>query len=143
MLPNPVITVNAPMQIAMRIGVDPDPDAVVEPFPKEFKIFDSVEFITYEQVHKAFTDEDEFFKFMSVNDITGEKQRWIGSVRNEETTLLQRAVAVSFPGIAPADVLFALYNQANIAGHRLFMTRHSNSSAIYTVFTMVPDYATV
>ncbi|MCY1431254.1 hypothetical protein D9M71_472180 [compost metagenome] len=124
----------------IKFGVD-NTDAVVrEPFPSVFHVLDSVEFITYDKVLKAFTDEDTFFKLQCVTQITGENQRYIGPVSLDDgTDNTTTGIIVTLPGVIDPGEAYSLYTEVQKAGHIMHpVRRFGRGGCSFTAFKIIP-----
>lgn len=124
----------------VKFGVDNVDDVVREPFPAKFHVLDSVDFITYDQVLKAFTDEETFFKLTCVKRITGENQRYVGQVTLEgDADGTAFGIIITLPGIMDAGELFSLYTEVQKAGHYMAPAkRYGHGGSSYTRFKLLP-----
>ncbi|QBJ02798.1 hypothetical protein MZD04_gp272 [Pseudomonas phage Psa21] len=127
----------------VSFGTEADPTEVYQDWPARFHVLDSVDFLTYEQVLKAFTDEDTWFKLDAVHDAINEAgQRLVNIGYDDDIGTAVKRMTVSLPGIMPPDVLKALYEKVRDAGHLLYPVRRMGiDSTTFTVFTIVPGYA--
>jgi hypothetical protein len=123
----------------VKFGVDNVDDVVREPFPAKFHVLDSVDFITYDQVLKAFTDEATFFGLQCVMQLTGENQRYVGPVDLDEGDGTVNGIIVTLPGIIDPAEAFSLYTEVQKAGHYMAPARRfGQGGCSFTVFKLIP-----
>jgi hypothetical protein len=139
-----VLTINTSASAGrINFKVDPDENAVYREWPKEFFVLQSVDVLTYDQVLDAFTDEPTFCGLQAVNSITGSRQRVVGLIQDPNDVVKEQmtAIQISLDGIISADVMLALHQNAQAAGHLLLPKRQEGMEGnTYTVLTVIPGY---
>ncbi|MNK76197.1 hypothetical protein D3C87_957600 [compost metagenome] len=123
----------------VKFGVDNVDEIVRAPWPTEFHVLDSVDFITYDQVLKAFTDEETFFKLTCVQQITGENQRYTGEVTFDDADGTAFGILITLPGIIDVGEAFSLYTEVQKAGHYMApVKRFGHGGSSFTLFKLLP-----
>jgi hypothetical protein len=123
----------------VKFGVDETTDVVREAWPTHFHVLDSIDFITYDQVLKAFTDETTFYALTGVTHITGENQRFVGPVTLDDADGTSMGIIITLPGTIDAGELYSLYTEVQKAGHHMSpVKRFGHGGSSFTVFKLIP-----
>lgn len=123
----------------VKFGVDNVDTVERNAFPAKFHVLDSVDFITYDQVLKAFTDEETFFGLQCVMQLTGENQRYVGPVELDEGDGPVNGIIITLPGIIDPAEAFSLYTEVQKAGHYMAPAkRFGQGGCTFTVFKIIP-----
>lgn len=130
-----VPTGNSEVAVQVRIGVEFDPEEEIKPFSPVLSVLESVDFITYQDIHDAFHNEEKFFALNPVFQINGANERHVhvGDAGDGRT-----AVSISLGGSISPDVIYNFYTQVEAAGHHAEPIRQFGIGANrWVVFTIL------
>lgn len=123
----------------VKFGVDETTDVPRKPWPTQFHVLDSIDFITYDQVLQAFTDEATFFALTGVTHITGENQRFVGQVSLDDADGTSLGMIITLPGTIDAGEQYSLYTEVQKAGHYMApVKRFGHGGSSFTLFKLIP-----